>query len=140
LTDIFVPRVTPQFLHPWTIWRCGPEARLHGSTVAPASMTVTANLAVYVPFSIPWPYPVKRVFWYNGSVVASAHCDFGIYSPQGGLIYRTGGSVVQSGASAPQYTTPSPNFILDPGDYYMGWVWAFSTKNDIKNYSFLLEW
>jgi hypothetical protein len=68
-----------------------------------------------MPVTLPWPYPVNRVFWANGTTVTS-NVDFGIYTPSGTRIYSTG-STAQSGASAPQFVTPTTPFILSPGRY-----------------------
>jgi hypothetical protein len=90
-----------------------------------------ANTAFFQPIAIPFAYPVKRVFWINGSSVTSTNMDFGIYAcsaGQGVLLYSTG-STVASGTSAVQYTTPSPNFILSPGRYYFALVSSSATSN-----------
>lgn len=79
-----------------------------------------ANEAIYIPFYLPWPYPVNRVFWGNGSVVASSNWDFGVYTQDGTRIYSTT-STAASGASVLQYVSPTP-FILAPGRYYMALV------------------
>lgn len=90
------------------------------------NLTWVANDVVYAPVSIPWPYPVSRVFWANGSTLTSSHADFGIYTPSGTKIYSTG-STVMSGTQAPQYTTPT-SFLLDPGDYYFAF-WCDNTTS-----------
>lgn len=108
----------PPFLHTWSRHSGLREAKVAtGGAVAAASLTATANQAMAVPIHVPWPYPVRRVFWVNGSA-ASGNRDFGIYtmdsSPR--RIYSTG-STAASGTSAPQYVTPTA-FTLPPGDYY----------------------
>lgn len=94
-------------------------ARLVSMTAA--AVTWTANQAVYIPVSLPWPYPVARVFWANGSTVTTTNCDFGIYSPFGTRIYSTG-STTQVGASTLQYVTPTTPFTLPAGRYFFAWV------------------
>ena len=91
--------------------------RSYGLQTFGASITWVANLAIYTPVEIPYWYPVRRVYWVNGSVVGSSTC-FAIYSANGTRIYTTG-SVVTAGASAPQYVTPT-EFWLPPGRYYFG--------------------
>lgn len=86
-----------------------------------------ASTAFYVPVYLPWPYPVARVFWYNGSSVASVNVDFGIYTADGTLIYSTG-STARSGASAAQYVTPT-SFLLSSGRYYFGHSCDSTTAN-----------
>lgn len=71
--------------------------------------------AVYVPVTIPWPYPVSRVFWANGSA-AGGNMDFGIYTQDGARLYSTGATAA-SGNSLLQYVDPT-DFLLTPGTYY----------------------
>ena len=81
-----------------------------------------------MPFWLPWPYPVNRVFWLNGSSVTSVNVDVGIYTADGTQIYHTG-SVARSGTTASQYVTPSPTFVLTPGRYYFGYSCDSVTAN-----------
>lgn len=76
----------------------------------------TNNKAIFVPFALPWPYPVQRMFCVNGGTVTGT-IDLGIYSESGVRIWHAG-STTQAGASSRQYITPSPVFILPPGAYY----------------------
>jgi len=115
----------PQFIHPFTIYGIGEDLRLQAGGVNPASMTWVANSAVYVPFTLPWQYPVNRVFWGNGAT-AGNNADFGIYTASGRQIYHTG-STVTSGTSTLQFVTPSTTFVLDPGNYFMAWACSGST-------------
>lgn len=123
------PGVLPQFISPWTIY--GPTIDMRtiaAATGGAGTMTWVANSAVYIPISLPWAYPVARVWWANGSTVASANCDFGVYTSSGKQIYHTG-STTQSGASALQFVTPTTPFILDPGNYYFAWVCDSTTSH-----------
>lgn len=72
--------------------------------------------ALYLPLTIPWAYPVARVFWANGST-PTGNMDFGLYTVDGGKIITTG-KVAQSGASALQYVDVT-DFVLPAGQYYM---------------------
>lgn len=128
MTDFPQVNTLPQFVHPWTLYGPGPDMRLEAASANPVAFTWVANSAVYVPMTIPWPYPVNRVFWVNGSTVASANCDFGIYTTSGKKIYSTG-STVQSGASVPQFVTPATPFILDPGNYFFAWACDSTTSH-----------
>jgi hypothetical protein len=109
--------VTPLFVSSWSLWASEADVNSSvGITSTASGAWPTANLRIYVPFAIPWPYPVRRVFWANGSAVSS-NMAFAIYSIDGTLIYTTG-SVASAGASALQYVTPT-EFTLYPGRYYM---------------------
>jgi hypothetical protein len=105
---------------------CGIAGRSMAALSGPAATTWTANLAVYVPFTLPWPYPVRRVWWLNGSVNTTTNVDFGIYSAAGTRIYSTG-STAMGTVSVTQYVTPATEFILAPGSYYMAWTCSNTT-------------
>ena len=87
-----------------------------------------ANTAFFVPMWIPFAYPVRRVFWAN-QTVTTQNMDFGIYTADGSRIYSTG-STAASGANAPQYVTPSTDFILAPGRYYFALSDSSTTANE----------
>lgn len=114
--------VPPLFITSFSQW--ATPAAMAGATSTtiqvPASMAWGgANTACFVPFSIPWAYPVNRMFWVNGATIAG-NTDVGIYTEAGARIYSTG-STVSAGASLPQYDTGTP-FLLGPGSYYMAYV------------------
>jgi hypothetical protein len=83
-------------------------------------ISTVANTAIFIPFHLPFPYPVKRLFWVNGTAV-SGNVDIGLYSGEGKRLYSAG-STAQAGTSATQFVTPSPAFILPSDVYYMGFV------------------
>jgi len=97
---------------------------LVGATSA-AYVWPVANQACYVPVSIPFYFPVKHVWWANGSVV-TANMDFGIYTLDGTRLYSTG-STAQSGASAVQRVAPATPFLLTPGSYYFALACSLAT-------------
>ncbi len=86
-----------------------------------AATTWVSGLACYQPFAIPWPYPVKRVFWFNGSTITSTNAELAIYNCDGVELYTTGATAMV-GASARQFVTPTVPFVLAPGAYYWGWT------------------
>lgn len=73
------------------------------------------NIATAHPFRIPFSYPVRRVFWANGSAVAGS-VEVGLYTPAGQQFW-TSGLVVQAGTNVLQYV--SVDFVLPPGTYYL---------------------
>lgn len=111
------PPSTPLFINSIGIFAAGSTGLSTSANTLASASWGTANLARYIPFSIPFPYFVARVFWGNGS--AGGNMDFGIYGVEGARIYSTG-STVQSGTSTLQYVTPSTPFVLPPGQYYFG--------------------
>jgi hypothetical protein len=97
-----------------------------GNIANAVQLTWVANLAIYIPFYLMAPYPIRRVFWANGSSAVAANCDFGIYSFSGDLVYSSG-STARSGSSVLQYVTVSPELWLPSGRYYMAYA------NDTNN-------
>lgn len=93
----------------------------------------SSNFGVYIPFSIPFNYPVKRIFWANGATTSGTR-DVGIYSADSGTKLYSTGSTAASGTNVLQYVTVSPDLILTPGRYYFGFsnsattgqFWGFS--------------
>ena len=114
----------PQIISTYTqnITAMTQARNLANSPGGPSVTTWVANYVVYMPVWIPWPYPVNRVFWGNGST-ASNNMNFGIFTSTGKRIYSTG-STAQSGASALQFVTPGSKFTLAPGMYF------FALTND----------
>lgn len=100
---------------------CDPLLTDLGGQITVGAITWVANQAVYMPMSLPWPYPVRRVFWINGSTNTTTNIDFGIYTPSGKLIYSTG-STAMGTVSVPQFVTPTTPFILPAGSYYFAWT------------------
>lgn len=80
-----------------------------------------ANLVSYTPFVLPFPYPLKRFFWINGSTITSTNVDCGIYTVGGAKLASTG-SVAMSGANSVQYAAPTATMLLAPGMYYIAWT------------------
>lgn len=97
-----------------------------GTGFTGAVRTWVANLVNYCPMWLPFDYPVKRVFWWNGST-ATSNADFGIYDDSGARIYNTG-STGQSGGTLPQYVTPASDFILPAGAYYFALTYSGTTS------------
>lgn len=111
---------TPPMVHSYSRWAAGYAANnIDVVTFNTAVTWPVGNQATYVPFYLPWPYPVRRVFWFNGSSVASVNVDLGIFSSDGTQLYSTG-STARSGASVAQYVTPANPILLPPGAYYFG--------------------
>lgn len=120
---------TPLFVSTFSRYAGGWDLPSLGSSQQAATITwPVANTAFYVPIALPFPYEVKRVFWVNGSSITSTNMDFGIYAATGTKLYSTG-STAASGASVPQYTTPSPGFVLPPGRYYFALADSSTTSS-----------
>ncbi len=96
-----------------------------GAGLSQAARTWVANLAIYCPFWVPWHYPVKRMFWINGSSAGNLH-DIGIYTWEGKRIISNG-PVLGVNNSTPQYV--SCDILLSPGNYYLGYVHNTATAN-----------
>lgn len=131
----FPAHQTPLHIHPWTMYSIGAELRqISGNTSIPVSSTWhAANEAIYIPVRIPFPYPVRRMFWGNGST-AAGNVDVGIYSPGKGRIFSSG-STAQSGTSNIQYVTLGTDILLAAGTYYIALA-ASATTNAVWGFSY----
>jgi hypothetical protein len=108
----------PRFIHTFTRFCQGALGTSGALTLASAAWP-TANLAYYVPLTLPFSFNARRFFWVNGGTLGD-NVDIGIYSKDGALIYSAG-SQAQSGGTInlPFYTTISPDLVLAPGAYYL---------------------
>jgi hypothetical protein len=121
------PETLPLFITPYSTWSIGRETTV--SLSAPASSTwPVANQAYFIPLTLPWPYPVVRLWWFNGSAVTSTNMDIGIYTLDGIRLYSSG-STAESGVSAPQFVVPTSPILLTPGRYYMALACSTTTAN-----------
>lgn len=133
MSDYPQPGTLPLFVSTLSSW--GPALELlapQGGQITLGAITWIANQAVYMPVSIPWAYPVRRVFWLNGSTITTSNADFGIYTASGKRIYSTG-STALSGTTVPQYVTPGTPFILPAGAYYFAYVCDNTTSRSYGN-------
>lgn len=117
----------PLFISTWSLDYSGQAFWTEQSRTASSITWPVANTAFYLPFTLPFAYPVRRVFWVNGSSVTSTNMDFGIYTADGTRLYSTG-STAQAGISAVQYVTPT-EFLLSPGRYYFALACSSTTAN-----------
>lgn len=110
--------LTPQFLSSLSQFAAGRDLRYSSGLLSTASGAwPTANMAYYIPFAIPWPYAVRRLWWLNGSA-AGGNWGVGLYTANGARLYASA-STPGSGNSVPQYVSPSAPILLSPGRYYM---------------------
>jgi len=119
----------PLWLSSWSRYSVVPDYTAIAAGVALASATwPVANTAFYMPLIVPWPYPVRRMFWLNGSSVTSTNMDVGIYTDSGTRLFSSG-STAESGASLLQYVTLGTELILTPGRYYLALACSSTTAN-----------
>lgn len=126
MTDF--PSSTPLPLHIYSISRFGDPYASPGFNAPASTLWGGANYAHFCPIRLPWAYPIRRLFWANGSA-PGGNWSIGIYYPDGTGIY-TSGSIAASGASQLQYHTPTiGEFLLTPGKYYLGLQHSTTTNN-----------
>lgn len=134
MTDFTRGVATPIFISSWSRYCSVMDvSRSSGNLSLVLAAWPAANTAIYMPFWLPWPYPVRRMFWVNGSAVAG-NWDIGIYTTSLKLLYSAG-STAMSGASVPQYVSPSSPLLLDGGSYYLGVVHSATTANHAQGAS-----
>jgi hypothetical protein len=112
----FTSRGTVTPINITTVSRYGPNVGAFLTSNMVTANWTTANTAIYVPFHLPFPYTVRRMFIVNGGTVAG-NFDVGLYTRGGVQLYHSG-STAQAGASACQYVTPGTAITLSPGVYY----------------------
>ena len=110
-------RYPPLFFNSFTRW-CPGFMALHTYSqtwnVATVMQFPVANKAMYMPFKLPWPYPIKRLFVGCG-FASGGNYDFGIYSSSGTKLVSTG-SIAYTVSSNLAFA--NANILLAPGNYY----------------------
>lgn len=115
--------VAPPFIHSWSFFAGGAQ-RAVSNPGGPTALTWTANVAVYIPLELPFPYYVQRAFWWNGSTV-SGSADVGIYTVGGAQLWHAG-STTATGATLPQFVTVQ--MLLNPGRYFLAFAQSGTTS------------
>ncbi len=125
------PRIyTPRVIHTWTEYFPLGRAAAHGLSPAPASGTwVVSDRALYIPFSLPWDYPVRRLMWANGTVLTGNGCA-SILDEAGRLLVTTG-AIARTPASSPQWTSVTTTWLMADTPYWLG-VAAGTTTNALQ--------
>lgn len=118
----------PAVISPWS--PCSIGTPLFAMAQASASgATVAANMVMFVPFWIPRPATITKLWWANGSGVAG-NVDVGVYQPDGTLVISAG-TTAQSGASAIQSVNVTDTAIAR-GLYYMALVGSTVTTQTFQ--------
>lgn len=85
--------------------------------IAAAALTwPLANVAIYVPVTIPEPVTITKMFWYNNSAGVQ-NVDVGIYD-ESGTRRVSSGSTAQSGSQVAQVVDVTDT-VLERGRYYL---------------------
>lgn len=114
--------VAPLFLGSLTMTQTAAGELRELAVEAQAAITWVANLAMYVPIVVPVAFPVRRVWWSNGSTITTSNVDVGVYSVDGERLCHSG-STALSGASAEQNAAiVETEVLLDPGVYYLAYL------------------
>jgi hypothetical protein len=101
---------------PWSAGSLGAELAALSLAAPVSTAWATANLARVVPFVVPKPALVRKMFWANGATVAG-NVDVGIYDESGSRVVSMG-SVAQAGVSVLQEVDIA-DVTLGVGRYYM---------------------
>lgn len=126
----------PSHVNAWSRWSIGTlGARLSALSLPGGGVGWTANVAIYVPFMLSWPYNVRRAFWGNGNAVAG-NCDIGIYTQGGARLWSSGSTACSGPTNSLQYVTTSPDLTLQPGvPYFFGFTHDSSTASHLTGES-----
>lgn len=98
-------------------------------SVSASAVFPSANLAIYIPFTVYETITIVKLSILNGAAV-SGNVDVGIYDAGGAKIISTG-STAQSGTSAIQ-TFDITDTVLSPGLYYLA-IAMDNTTGAIEN-------
>lgn len=123
--------------------RClGPARAQNGVDPGTASATwPTANVTLYLPFTLEAEFQVTKCFWVNGTVV-SGNCALAVYRQTTranlqAMQVLTTGTTAQAGTSVQQVVTLGTSVLLTPGMYYFGFaadnVTATFARNAMSN-------
>jgi hypothetical protein len=118
-------RLTPIRVNSHGRLALGEDLSISGISSTPATFTWVANLAVFIPITLPWRYVVRRVFWANGSSLGNV--NMGVYSLGGTKIFDIG-STAQSGASSMQWVSLANAIVLPANNYYLAWACDTTTS------------
>jgi hypothetical protein len=121
MTDFPSAVPTPSHIHSWTSFFANGAVGTIGASggIAGAVAWPAANLALYQPFSLPFPYSIKRLMIGRGTG-GLGNWSLGIYDKEGASIYLSGGFAASGGTTQIQYHTVTTPFTLDPGEYFFG--------------------
>lgn len=109
---------TPLLIHTHARYMCGMSHRAFGLLADTALAWPVANLAIYLPLSIPWGYTVNRIGWCNGTLSGTPSIAVGIFDGSTNTLYQ--GTTTQAGNGAIQYHTLSSPLVLAAGIYTVG--------------------
>jgi len=120
MTDFPSREPTPAAITSFSTYFAGGALIPAGALTGPALTSwPAANLALYYPFSLPFPYPVRRLMISSG--IAGGNWSLGIYDEKGAAIYLSGSISSTASQTAVQYHTVSTATLLEPGPlYYFG--------------------
>lgn len=110
-------RVTPTHMGSWS--RYSPGIFIPGSGLTALQTNPTANQAWYIPIEIPFPYLVRRVFWFNSNPVGG-NVDIGLYTRGGSKVF-TAGATAMASITTMQFVSVGP-FAISPGSYYLAFL------------------
>ncbi len=132
MSDFPIPVTLPNAtVHPWSAESIG---RMLGATSgsyylgsAVSAVYISANLAIFVPFSLTRPVRTTLLWTANGAAV-SGNMDVGVYDENGVKLISTG-AIAQAGVSTLQtFVVASTQF--GPGRFYL----ALSHSDAIGRY------
>lgn len=132
MPSLIYPAHAPLFISSISGRFSGIRAFIGRATVLGAITNVawpSANLALYIPLTLPFAYPAKRVFWGNGSTV-NGNVDLGLYDGITGSKIYSVGATLQAGATALQYVTV--DWLVQPGEYYLALSLSSGTGQTLR--------
>lgn len=120
------PHITP-----WSLESIGYQLGAAGEQIqsSASSTWAASNRAILVPFWLTSPFPIRNIFWLNGTAV-SGNVDAAVYGLNGNRILSTG-STAQAGTSSMQVVSTTETW-LGPGKFFLGLVLDNTTGTIVR--------
>lgn len=112
---------TPTHIQMFSRFAGGNLNRAVPALGGPNAQNWTANTIIYVPFALPFPYPLNRVFWMNGSTITTTNVDCGVYTEKGTKLAACGSTAMTLASSLQNAAVTVPT-LLNAGSYYWAWM------------------
>lgn len=103
-------------INPWSWQSLGQSLYLLAQTGPSAGAWPASGLVIFVPFTVPEPVTITKVWWAKGAIAGNV--DAGIYATDGTLLVSAGTTAVSAGANQVQVVDITDT-TLGAGTYYM---------------------
>jgi hypothetical protein len=103
-------------INPWSVNSLGTQLYAFNQTVPTAAAAPAANLLMLVPFWVPAPFTITKLYWVMGA--AAGTVDMGVYDESANLLL----SAANPSASGTFQVVDVTDTTIARGRYYMGLI------------------